>query len=133
MKIAYIMRGIPGSGKSTVASELAGESGVIHSTDDFFYDDGGVYRFDPNLLGRNHARNQAAFRESLSLGISPVVCDNTNSQRWEFEPYVELAKEQGYIVAVVSLSHPDPDVAAARNVHGVSAEVIRRMINRWES
>jgi adenylate kinase family enzyme len=30
------MRGLPGSGKSTKAKVLAGEQGVIFSTDDFF-------------------------------------------------------------------------------------------------
>ena len=36
IKYAYIMRGIPGSGKSTAAKKIAGEEGKIHSTDTYF-------------------------------------------------------------------------------------------------
>ena len=32
-QVLIVMRGIPGSGKSTKAKELAGTDGVIHSTD----------------------------------------------------------------------------------------------------
>jgi len=32
-KFCYIMRGIPGSGKSTVAKQLAGENGVVLNLD----------------------------------------------------------------------------------------------------
>ena len=31
-----LMRGVPGSGKSTKAKLLAGNKGVVYSTDDFF-------------------------------------------------------------------------------------------------
>lgn len=61
MRIAYIMRGIPGSGKSTIAKIIAGDTGKIHSTDDFFYNPYGEYCFDPKLLKEYHEKN---FRNS---------------------------------------------------------------------
>jgi adenylate kinase family enzyme len=44
------MRGLPGSGKSTKAKELAGEQGLVFSTDDFFMVNG-KYIFDPKMIG----------------------------------------------------------------------------------
>lgn len=131
MKIAYIMRGVPGSGKSTIARQLAGSEGVIHSTDDYFMVDG-VYRFDPRLLKAYHDANYQAFCNSLVLGKPIVVCDNTNIQRWQFARYVESAGKAGYTVVYVVLQHPDPQEAANRNVHKVPEGVIRRMIDSWE-
>jgi adenylate kinase family enzyme len=50
------MRGVPGSGKSTKAKQLAGTNGVVYSTDDFFIVKG-EYKYDPKLIGDNHEKN----------------------------------------------------------------------------
>lgn len=50
------MRGLPGSGKSTKAKKIAGNEGVIYSTDDFFMING-KYTYDPKLIGENHEKN----------------------------------------------------------------------------
>ena len=44
------MRGLPGSGKSTKARKIAGQFGVVYSTDDFFMVNG-EYKFDPKMIG----------------------------------------------------------------------------------
>jgi tRNA uridine 5-carbamoylmethylation protein Kti12 len=76
-----IMRGIPGSGKSTKAKSLVGE-GIIHSTDDVitsqgitmifqFY--GGIKDFTP--LNRAHSTNLKNAIRSMVSGITPVIID----------------------------------------------------------
>ena len=129
--IAYIMRGVPGSGKSTVARQIAGDVGVIHSTDSFLHVNG-EYKFDPKKLKEYHEKNFEDFKKSIEEGKPIVICDNTNIQRWEFEPYQKIAEENGYIVAIVSMPHPDPEVAEDRTEHSVPAKSIQNMINRWE-
>lgn len=131
MRIVYIMRGVPGSGKSTHARELAGTKGAIHSTDTYFVVNG-EYRFDPTKLSDNHRRNLEAFRESLRQGVSIVICDNTNVLHEHYEPYIAAAVEFGYLVEIRLMPHPKPKVAAERNVHGVEEQVIQRMLDRWE-
>ena len=131
-KKCFVMRGIPGSGKSTRASQLAGTTGKIHSTDNFFMKNG-KYVFDMNKLHRNHQLNFQAFMVDIALGISPVVVDNTNSQKWEYQKYVIAAEEAGYEVEIVNVPHIDPALAAQRNTHGVSEDIIRKMLARWEA
>lgn len=131
MKKVYIMRGIPGSGKSTKARELAGETGAIHSTDDYFEVDG-EYRFDPRLLHRNHQLNFQAFRASLAVGVNPVIVDNTNIRRRDFKNYVKAAGEAGYQVEEIVIPLIDAKLAAQRNSHGVPEQAIQRMIDRWQ-
>ena len=138
-----IMRGVPGSGKSTLAQQL-GAGGVVYSTDDFFMEDG-VYKFDPSKIVANHAANQQRTREACEQGISPVVVDNTNTQRWEARPYVQIAQEHGYSVRFVEANTPwskNAEECARRNTHGVPLEVfndqgklvggIRAMLARYE-
>ncbi len=132
MNIAYIMRGIPGSGKSTIAKKLIHDGGVIHSTDDFFYVNGEYY-FDVTKIREYHNRNFEAFCQSMREGVPVVVCDNTNIMRHYFERYVEAARNAGYIVVFVILPHPDPEVAAQRTLHRVPSELITRMIEVWEN
>jgi predicted kinase len=132
MNIAYIMRGVPGSGKSTVAKMIAGGIGKIHSTDDLFYTEG-EYHFDPAKLSDYHEKNFRAFCQSLEEKNPVVICDNTNIKRWYFARYVEVAKKSGYMVVFVVLPHPDPEIAAKRNLHKVTSDKIRKMIFDWEN
>ena len=131
MKIAYIMRGVTGSGKSTMAEILAGRVGVVHSTDTYFMVNG-EYQFDPTLLGEHHAKNLAAFCETLNEGVPIVICDNTNSRRSHYEPYAEAARKAGYWVVYVVMPHPTPEIAVSRSTHGVPIHTIERMIRQWE-
>lgn len=126
------MRGVPGSGKSTVARTIAGENGKIHSTDEYFYEND-TYRFDHTKLKEYHNKNFSKFCSSLIDGVSTVVCDNTNIAKWQYQRYVSEAKKYGYIVAIIAMPHPEPKVAAKRNIHGVPQHVIKKMIMDWEN
>jgi len=132
MKTAYIMRGLPGSGKSTVARQIAeNRLSTIHSTDNFFMVNG-EYQFNPSKLREYHAKNLAAFTKSCEDNTPVVICDNTNTQEWEYEQYIKAAEENGYCVAIVKMKHPSTIVAAERNTHGVPLEAILRMLSRFE-
>lgn len=128
----FILRGVSGSGKSTLAKTLVAVEGIVHSTDSYFVDENGRYCFDPTRRREFHARNLEAFTQSARLGVSPLVLDNTNTQGWEYEPYLKVARDNGYEIEIISLPHPDPSVAAQRNIHGVPQEAIERMIARFE-
>lgn len=138
------MRGIPGSGKSAwVKHYLARqkEGAKVCSADFFFVHDDGVYRFDPKLLAKAHAWCMSQYIEALAstAHASPiVVVDNTNSQCWEFQNYIDIAQAWGYgeITRIVEMACPTLDDARAfakRNIHGVPPETIGAMLMRWES
>lgn len=132
MKLAFILRGLPGSGKSTVAKWLAGEVGVIHSTDDLRYNDLGEYVFDPENSQAHHDQNFMNFCASLRAGIDIVICDNTNITRSQYERYVVAAQTESYLVSVVVLPHPSVEEAIRRNQHDVDRSTIESMLERWE-
>ncbi len=126
------MRGVPGSGKTPRAEELAGKHGKVHSTCDYFLING-EYHFNPKEQAKNHADNYDAFVESLAFGISPVICDNTNVKRWEYAKYVNVAQDYGYDVQIVVMPHPNPEAASQFGVHHVPVNQIKRMIENWEN
>ena len=136
-KICYILRGLSGTGKSTLAKAL-GNKDSIFSTDDLFMVDG-EYQFDPSKLGEYHAENlrlATEFMERFAPYTTPAICviDNTNTQHWEYEKYIEAAKENGFMVQIISVDWKREDIPlyAERNSHGVPEEAIRRMADRWE-
>jgi len=135
-KDAYILRGLSGSGKSTLAKRLCPKHPHICSTDSFFYDDSGIYRFKIQDLPKNHGKNQAVFEDLCKKSVECIVCDNTNMRHWEMEPYIKAAKEFGYNVHVVLVGVPRDEShqieCSKRNKHGVSLEVIKKMAAKFE-
>ena len=132
MKLAVIMRGLPGSGKSTRARLIAGRNGIICAADDFFLEEDGETNFSGPMVPEAHAGNVLAFQCALMLGVEIVVCDNTNIKHEEYEPYVRMAEEAGYKVAIIAMPHPSPEEMAERNTHGVPGCTLNKMFSRWE-
>lgn len=134
--IMYILRGLPGSGKSTKAQQIAYSHGaercVIVSADHFFERLG---RYDPRRLTRAHAECQLRALEGVMRG-QIVIVDNTNVTRDEMWFYRHIGDATGiiYEVRIVDLYDgglPDESLAA-RCVHGVPARKIGEMRARWE-
>jgi predicted kinase len=131
-----LMRGVSGSGKSTVARELAQlENSVICSTDDYFMVEG-KYVFEPRMIGANHSRNQERARDSMKNRIPLVIIDNTNTQAWEMIPYVQAALEHGY---QIEIHEPEPVSLEeimrrqeSRDDKNLPLEIVERMIARFE-
>ena len=135
MKQVIIMRGIPGSGKSTwikknithnPANKLVGVK--ICSADFFHIGDDNVYRFDPADIGKAHDFCLNEFLgacQKMPAGIILVV-DNTNLLGWEIAPYYRLAQLFGWDVKIVRLDC-DFRTAVERNIHAVASERIWQM------
>jgi len=127
----YIMRGMPGSGKSSLARDLAGDVGHIHSTDELSQVNG-KYVFQPSKLGELHKQNYDNFVVSLENQVEIVICDNTNMQIWEFKKYVDIAKQFNYRVVIVTMPFIDINLAVERNTHDVPEISIKKMVQIWE-
>lgn len=123
MKTAYIIRGIPGSGKTTLARKLAGDR--ICAADDYFTAPDGSYHYDRDQLQQAHEHCFQRWLDLLS-GPSPIAVHNTFVREWEYRRYYNAAVAAGWEIEIITLD-VDPEIAAARNVHGVPADVIRRM------
>ncbi len=135
-----LMRGIPGSGKSTKAKTLVGE-GIIHSTDELIESTGDYRAFFAKMneskdftdLSRMHSKNLVNAKKSMSGGITPIVIDNTNLKATEPKAYVVEALKLGYAdenIKIVDVGTGGLDAKGLfeRNTHGVPLDKIESMI-----
>jgi predicted kinase len=132
MSNLILVRGLPGSGKSTLAKLLQEGGGCITSADDYFTTSTGEYNFNPSLLPQAHAQCQDRTKQYLWEG--DVIVANTFSQRWEIQPYIQIATDAHARLTVVDLFDgglTDAELAL-RNIHGVPVAGISAMRARWE-
>ena len=123
-KDLIIVRGLPGSGKSTVAELIGGE---ICTADDYFMVNG-VYKFYKSKLGEAHHYCQTKCRLKMANASPKIVVANTSSTEKEMRPYFELAKEFGYRVFTVIVEKRH----GGNNIHSVPEETISRMRLRFD-
>lgn len=119
-----LIRGLPGSGKSTLAKSMPTHRHI--EADMFFVKPYVGYEFDSRKLREAHGWCQTITSDLLREGRC-VVVSNTFTQKWEMQPYFDMAAALNVPVRVIEAT------GNFKNVHGVPAEAIERMRARWES
>ncbi len=119
-----LIRGIPGSGKTTIAHEM---DAVLVEADQFFVNKDGEYHHDRRFIKDAHEWCQMEMKRLLLAG-NDVVVANTFIKKWEIV---------GYLKAVQSLGLDlDIEVLEAKgeyaNVHGVPEDIVCRMKRQYE-
>lgn len=134
MRKLILVRGIPGSGKTTLAQKIAKENNaVLISADDFFNKDG-EYKWDYKFISGAHkwCFGQVAFE---LFNNRSVIVHNTFTQKWEMEQYIDFAHSIGVEWEILEPNTKwkfDVEECAKRNTHGVSESAIQKMLDRWE-
>lgn len=116
-----LIRGLPGSGKSTMAKVLA-LVGYEHFEADQFFERNGVYAFDGSRIKEAHAWCRQQTRQALNRG-GRVVVSNTFTRIAEMQPYLDMTSN----VQIIEATGRWP------NVHGVPEQKLCEMARRWES
>jgi predicted kinase len=123
-KILYIVRGIPGSGKSTFAKTLGGQH---YEADMFFIDGNGEYKFDGSKIKLAHNWCMIQTQKAMVDDEPKIVVSNTFTQEWEMETYFKLAEENGYKVFTIIVENRHGGV----NQHGVPEDKLQMMKDRF--
>ena len=125
MNNLILVRGVSGSGKSTIAPMF--ENAVLVSTDDFFLDEYGDYVFDANSLVINHQFCQLAVSMMMKDEEELIVVHNTFTADWEMDAYFDLAREHGYAVHTIIVENRH----GSKNVHDVPQDVVKAQKERF--
>ena len=128
-----IIRGLPGSGKSTLGRRLAAESGAIFVEPDMFLMHGGEYRYTANryeeavtkaLFFIRRAECDVVYADVLPKRMDVVKVMDT----FYFCEYDKARKGECRIIAL----NTSLEESIKKNVHNVNVDDIRRMWEGWE-
>ena len=131
--VLFLVRGLPGSGKTSFASAIWNDYAVCEA-DKFFYDKEGNYNFDPSKLKEAHSwcKNEVESRmiehQNNQQYYPEIAVSNTFTQEWEMEDYFKLAEKYEYKVVSLILENRH----GSQNVHGVPDEKLQIMKDRFE-
>ncbi len=124
--ILYIVRGLPGSGKSTFAKSL---NCPVYEADMFFIDnETGEYNFDISKIKLAHSWCKESVENAMRNNLEKIVVSNTFTQEWEMQDYFNLAKKYNYTTFVVIIENRHD----GKNIHNVSDEKLLKMKERFE-
>ena len=131
--VLFLVRGLPGSGKTSFATAIWNEYAVCEA-DKFFYDKEGNYNFDVSKLKEAHTwcKNQVETRmidhQNNQQYYPEIAVSNTFTQEWEMEDYFKLAEKYGYKVVSLIIENRH----GGQNVHGVPEDKLQIMKDRFQ-
>jgi predicted kinase len=122
-KELYLLRGLPGAGKST----LAGALGAKHLEADMYFSKDGEYNFNATKLKAAHEWCRSECERAMGWDLK-IAVSNTFTQEWEMKAYYDLAKQYGYRVFSIIVENRHGGV----NTHNVPAETLEKMKKRFD-
>lgn len=134
----YLIRGLPGSGKSTFASEMAETFYADYwEADMYFYlvpnrpsgtiIFGHEYNFDATKLHAAHTWCKDRVENDMENERDDIIVSNTFTTEKELKPYLEMAEQHGYTVTTLIVENRHGN----SSIHGVPEETMTKMRNRF--
>ena len=123
-KIVYIIRGLPGSGKSTIAEQIAD----VVCEDDQLFTNNGLYKFEASGIQLAIAACKAKFKEAINDGVKRIAVANVFQRHDDAQFYIDVAKKHGYKVFQIITEN----VNNTENVHGFKPQDIEIQRKKFE-
>lgn len=120
-----LVRGLPGSGKSTYANSFKLINTINLEADMFFIDEKGKYVFKGELIKYAHEWCINTARIFMNNGHN-VLVSNTFTTLKEMKPYIEHAQKLRVDIKVYRM------INEYKSIHDVPEEVIEKMKARFE-
>lgn len=123
MKTLYILRGLPGSGKSTLGESIADVSVAADDYFDNFFDG----EFIAANLPEAHRWCRKSIEALMMVDVEKIAVCNTFTRSWEMKEYFDLAEKYGYTVFSIIVENRHGN----KSVHNVPEATIEKMRKRF--
>lgn len=120
-----IMRGITGSGKTTIAKQF--NNAIICSADDYFKEGEKVIDWNWSELKTAHEYCREQFAIALENKAQLIIIDNTNIKYKDMIPYISVSQSLGYKVKILQVDCP-AEIACRRSKHNAKYTSLKRQI-----
>ena len=129
-----ILRGLPGSGKSTFIRNYIEDMSLIpkhYGISCFKHHFNGI----PGNLPMSYSKSFYDFIDYVNNKKEYIFVDNPNIQKWEMENYIYFARLSGYDIEIYHIDCPDRrylEYFRNRSSYDVSKNTMLSMYNRWD-
>ena len=125
-----LLRGLPGSGKTTLAKLLSENNTYpVFSVDDYFTNEVTgeyIFNFQNNHLA--YKQCEALTKDAMQQAIPKILVHNTFTLDWELEPYFKMSSLFNYKLFVVTVEN----YHGHQNVHEVCDEQLQKMAEKYK-
>lgn len=134
-KLLRLIRGLPGRGKSTLAQQILLSNcdpdidipSAWFEADMYFLDTNGKYVYNKSKISLAHRWCRDEVQRCMESEVDEIIVSNTFCERWEAEPYFEMAEHYGYEVQIVTL------VSSFKSVHDIPEANFTHMKERFQN
>lgn len=130
-KTLILIRGLPGSGKTTLATVLAQSETIkypICSEDDYYRDENGVYNWssEKEIIAKRKCLEETI--RFMELGCAKVFVTNVFLSHEDIDPYLQIAKDLKYQCHVLIAQNTHGNTS----IHNVKPEDFAEMKRQFE-